>query len=173
MGEQRDDTNMKKKTRVLFRAATCAALAIAAGILWPPSSLAQGGVPKYEVDLSWPKPLPDRWVLGGLGGGCVDAQDHVLVLDRQNGDVYVSDGESRGGNRRVAVMDRNGKFLRQWQPDGMQTVHCMTVANDGLVYVCNREGSRIQVYDKMGHFIKNIEVPWKPYTPPADGKPKE
>ena len=283
MGEQRDDTNMKKKTRVLFRAATCAALAIAAGILWPPSSLAQGGVPKYEVDLSWPKPLPDRWVLGGLGGVCVDAQDHVLVLnrqdvldgdlnaghlapsvieldpagnvvnswgdpnllearlhschfdkdnnvwigsapsgmvqkyahdgsklllqigkkgafdssdgtsrgqplnsnaaqffmpssifvDRQNGDVYVSDGESRGGNRRVAVMDRNGKFLRQWQPDGMQTVHCMTVANDGLVYVCNREGSRIQVYDKMGLFIKNIEVPWKPYTPPADGKPKE
>ncbi|PYR01363.1 MAG: hypothetical protein DMF96_00150 [Acidobacteria bacterium] len=283
MGEQRDDTNMKKKTRVLFRAATCAALAIAAGILWPPSSRAQGGVPKYEVDLSWPKPLPDRWVLGGLGGVCVDAQDHVLVLnrqdvldgdlnaghlapsvieldpagnvvnswgdpnllearlhschfdkdnnvwigsapsgmvqkyahdgsklllqigkkgafdssdgtsrgqplnsnaaqffmpssifvDRQNGDVYVSDGESRGGNRRVAVMDRNGKFLRQWQPDGMQTVHCMTVANDGLVYVCNREGSRIQVYDKMGHFIKNIEVPWKPYTPPADGKPKE
>ncbi len=24
----------------------------------------------------------------------------------------------------------------------------------------------------MGNFIKNIEVPWKPYTPPADGKPK-
>jgi DNA-binding beta-propeller fold protein YncE len=24
----------------------------------------------------------------------------------------------------------------------------------------------------MGKFIKNIEVPWKPYTPPPDGKPK-
>src|SRR5213080_1723020 len=239
MGEQRDDTNMKKKTRVLFRAATCAALAIAAGILWPPSSLAQGGVPRYEVDPSWPKPLPDRWVLGGLGGVCVDAEDHVLILnrqdvldgelnagrlapsmiefdsagnvvhswgdpklldprlhschfdkdnnlwvasapsgmvqkyshdgsklllqigkkgvvdssdgtvkgtplnsnaaqffmpssifvDRQNGDVYVSDGEGNGGNRRVAVMDRDGKFLRQWQPEGMDTVHCMTMSN--------------------------------------------
>ena len=32
---------------------------------------------------------------------------------------------------RIAVIDRNGNFLRQWQPDGMQTVHCMTVANDG------------------------------------------
>ena len=55
----------------------------------------------------------------------------------------------------------------------MQTVHCMTVANDGLVYVCNRQGARIQVYDKQGNFIKNIEVLWTPYTTPPDGKPKE
>lgn len=244
---------------------------------------AQVVAPRYEVDLSWPKPLPDHWVIGGLGGVCVDAQDHVFILNRQdvlegdlnagrlappiieidpdgnvanswgdlkvldprlhscnvdkdnniwigsapsgmiqkyshdgsklllqigqkgvfdssdgtvkgkplnsnaarffmpssifvdpeNGDVYVSDGESKGGNRRIAVMDRDGKFLRQWQPEGMQTVHCMAVARDGLVYVCNREGSRIQVYDKMGNFKSNIEVPWTPLTPPADGKPKE
>lgn len=25
----------------------------------------------------------------------------------------------------------------------------------------------------MGDFLKNIDVPWKPYTPPPDGKPKE
>ena len=36
----------------------------------------------------------------------------------------------------------------------------------------NREASRIQLYDKMGKFIRNIDVPWKPYTPPPDGKPK-
>lgn len=41
-----------------------------------------------------------------------------IFVDPQNGDVYVSDGESRGGNRRMAVMDLNGKFLRQWQPAG-------------------------------------------------------
>lgn len=95
-----------------------------------------------------------------------------IFVDPQDGDVYVSDGESPGGNRRVAVMDRNGKFLRQWQPDGMQTVHCLMVANDGLVYVCNRQADRIQVYDKQGNFLKNIPVPWTPYTPPPDGKPK-
>jgi sugar lactone lactonase YvrE len=229
---------------------------------------AQSG-PRYEVDRSWPKPLPNRWILGGLGGLCVDNQDHVFILNRQDGpeaelsagrkapaiieidsagnlvnswgdpnlldprlhscyvdkdnniwigsspsgmvqkyshdgskmlfqigkkgvvdssdgtvkgkplnsnapqffmpssifvdpkneDVYVSDGEGNGGNRRIAVMDREGKFLRQWQPEGMQTVHCLSVANDGMVYVCNRENARIQVYDKMGKFLKNIEVP--------------
>jgi DNA-binding beta-propeller fold protein YncE len=260
-----------------------AALAIAACLISTPSTHAQSGLPRYEVDLSWPKPLPERWVLGGLGGVCVDAQDHVFLLNRQdvlpgdldagslappvieidpagnvvhswgdlrnldprlhschfdkdnnmwiasspsgmvrkyshdgskllmqigekgvldssdgtekgtplnsgaarffmpssifvdraNGDVYVSDGEGRGGNRRIAVMDSTGVFLRQWQPEGMQTVHCMAVANDGLVYVCNREGARIQLYDKMGKFIRNIDVPWKPYTLLTDGKPRQ
>jgi hypothetical protein len=244
---------------------------------------AQSGVPRYEVDTSWPKPFPDRWVLGGLGGVCVDGRDHVFILNRQdvlegdlnagrlappvieldadgtlinswgdaklldprlhscfadadgniwiasspsgmvqkyshdgrallfqigtkgvfdssdgtvkgkplnsnaakffmpsslfvdpkNGDVYVSDGESRNGNRRIAVIDRHGTFLRQWQPEGMQTVHCMAVSADGWVYVCNREGARLQVYEKSGAFVKNIDVPWKPFTPPADGIAKE
>jgi DNA-binding beta-propeller fold protein YncE len=260
-----------------------AMVAISVALAWTASPGAQSHVPRYEVDASWPRPFPDRWVLGGLGGVCVDARDHVFILNRQdvlegdlnagrlappiieldadgtlinswgdpklldprlhschsdvdgnmwiasspsgmiqkysrdgsallfqigtkgvldssdgtatgkplnsnaarffmpsslfvdpkNGDVYVSDGESRNGNRRIAVMDRHGTFLRQWQPEGMQTVHCMTVSADGWVYVCNREGSRIQVYDKMGAFARNIDVPWKPYTPPASGGLKE
>lgn len=246
-------------------------------------ALAQSGAPKYAVDLSWPKPWPGKWVLGGLGGLCVDNQDHVVILnrqdvlpgdlnagtqappfieidpvgnvvhswgdrkeldprlhschfdkennfwlgsapsgmvrkythdgskmllqigkkgvvdssdgtekgtplnspapiffmpssifvDRQNGDVYVSDGEGRGANKRVAVMDRDGKFLRQWLPEGMQTVHCLTIANDGLVYVCNRDGGKIQIYSKMGKFLKSFEVPWTPATPFADDKKRD
>ena len=45
----------------------------------------------------------------------------------------------------------------------------MTIANDGQVYVCNRTGSRIQVYDKTGKLKKTIEVPWTPVTPPQTG----
>jgi len=257
-----------------------AVLAIAAAIVCADPAGAQTRTPpRYEADLTWPKPLPNRWVLGGLGGTCVDAQGHVFILnrqdvldgelntgrlappiiefdpagnvvnawgdlkvldprlhschvdkdnnvwiasapsgmvqkythdgrtlllqigkkgvvdssdgtvkgkplnskaaiffmpssiyvDRQNGDVYVSDGEGAGGNRRIAVFDANGRFLRQWQPEGMETVHCMTIARDGLVYVCNRAGSRIQVYDKMGSLTRTIEVPWTPVTPSSDG----
>ena len=268
-------------TRCLFTARAGAVLTIAATLAGAPIAGAQTRTaPRYEADLTWPKPLPNRWVLGGLGGVCVDAQGHVFILnrqdvldnelntgrlappiiefdpdgnvvhswgdlkvldprlhschvdkdnnlwiasspsgmvqkyshdgsklllqigkkgtvdssdgtvkgkplnssapiffmpssiqvDRQSGDVYVSDGEGAGGNRRIAVFDAGGRFLRQWQPDGMETVHCMAIGADGLVYVCNRNGSRIQVYDKMGVFKRAIEVPWAPVTPPSDGK---
>src|SRR5262249_43068781 len=96
-----------------------------------------------------------------------------IFVDPQNGDVYVSDGESAGGNRRIAVMDRNGKFLRQWAPGSMGTRHCLSMTHNRPAFVCNTQESRIQVYDKMGNFKKNIEVPWKPYTIPPDGKRTE
>ena len=271
------------KTRCLVTAGAWAALAVAAQIVGPSPSWAQNGAPHYEADAAWPKPLPDRWVLGGLGGVCVDAQDHVVILNRQdilegeldagrmapsiiefdpagnvvhswsepklldarlhschfdkennfwvaaapsgvvqkfthdgsrlqlqigkkgvldssdgtvkgqplnspfaqfhmpssifvdpqNGDVYVADGEGRNSNHRIAVMDRDGRFLRQWLPEGMATVHCMTIGHDGLVYVCNRDNARIQVYDKQGKLQRNIELPWKPVTMPADGNIKQ
>jgi sugar lactone lactonase YvrE len=261
----------------------CAVAAVAAAIAYAPASQAQNRAPRYEADLAWPKPLPHRWVLGGLGGVCVDAQDHVLILnrqdvvdgdlngatlapsiiefdpagnvvnswgdptlldprlhschfdtegnvwiaaspsgviqkythdgsrllqqigkkgeldssdgtekgtplnsnaakffmpssihvDRQSGDIYVSDGESAGGNHRVAVLDKTGRFLRQWVIDDMQTVHCLTMANDGMVYVCNRLGSAVRIYDKTGSLKRTIDVPWTPVTPPADGTPKQ
>src|SRR5262249_215350 len=53
------------------------------------SSWAQGVAPRYEVDVTFPQPFPDLWVTGGFGGHCIDAQDHVLLLNRQD----VLDGE--------------------------------------------------------------------------------
>ena len=99
-------------------------------------------------------------------------QPSSIYIDPKNGDVYVSDGEGPRGNNRVVVMDKTGAFLRQWVPDAKST-HCMTVANDGMFYICDRPGGRILLYDKMGTFIKAFDVPWKPVTPPADGKIKE
>jgi sugar lactone lactonase YvrE len=238
--------------------------------------------PKYAVDLTWPKPLPKQWVLGGLGGVCVDNNDHVILLnrqdvlpgdlnsgtlappiiemdtagnvlhswgdlkvldprlhschfdkdnnfwvgsapsgmiqkythdgskmllqigkkgvvdssdgtikgkplntpgpiffmpssiyvDRQNGDVYVSDGEGKDSNKRVAVFDRNGTFLRQWLPE-MNLVHCLTIANDGTVYVCNRDVGKIVAYDKTGKQLRSFDIPWTPATPLADGKARD
>jgi DNA-binding beta-propeller fold protein YncE len=96
-----------------------------------------------------------------------------IFVDRDGGDIYVADGESRNSNHRIAVMDRDGRFLRQWDPQGMTTVHCMTISRGGFVYVCNRENARIQVYDKQGGLTRTIELPWTPVTMPADGMIKQ
>jgi DNA-binding beta-propeller fold protein YncE len=33
-------------------------------------------------------------------------------------------------------------------------VHCITIADDGLVYVCDRNRNRVQVFRKDGTFVK-------------------
>ena len=62
----------------LRMAAAWGALGLTALIFSPKPLRAQDGVPKFEVDPSWPKPLPERWVTGEIGGVCVDSQDHIF-----------------------------------------------------------------------------------------------
>jgi len=91
------------------------------------------------------------------------------------GDVYIADGY---GNHRIVVFDANGTYLRQWGsscghnspscPNGTFGAtggghpHCVVLGNDNLVYVCDRPDSRIQVFDKMGNWQRNIII-----TPPS------
>src|SRR5215470_18174962 len=46
---------------------------------------AQGGAPSYVYDPGWPKPLPNKWKLGGVTGLAVAPNDDtVWVYDRPN-----------------------------------------------------------------------------------------
>src|SRR5216117_3765509 len=38
--------------------------------------------PRFEVDPLWPKPLPNKWILGQTIGVSVDPQDHVWIIHR-------------------------------------------------------------------------------------------
>jgi len=38
--------------------------------------------PHYDVDPAWPKPLPNRWLLGAVAGVAVDSSDHVWLVHR-------------------------------------------------------------------------------------------
>lgn len=99
-----------------------------------------------------------------------------VAVDPTNGDLYVSDGY---GNRRVVVFDKNGRFLRQWGRQGtvdevkagvggvfLNMVHCVTIGKDGLVYVCDRQGDRIEVFDKQGGYKRSLLVKGSWGAPP-------
>jgi hypothetical protein len=45
---------------------------------------AQAGVPRYFVDPTWPKPLPNKWKIGGVTGLAVDVNDNVWAYNRPN-----------------------------------------------------------------------------------------
>jgi hypothetical protein len=234
--------------------------------------------PRFEIDPTWPQPLPEKWIFAELGGVCVDSHDHIAIVDRRNiteeemetnvpgptfvmfdregnvvhswgdpevvpsdvhgcsfdqddnlwvggnedaivqgyshegelllqigtkglfdssdgtadgrytnqsrdrlftpaaavvdpdsGEIFIADGY---GNKRVVVFDNDGNYLRQWgrqvtpeeraaPPPGAfyDTVHCIELSNEGLVYVCDRQAGRVQVFDKMGNHVRDIHIP--------------
>ena len=93
-------------------------------------------------------------------------------------ELFVADGY---GNHRVAVFDADsGKFKRMWGafgnepvdddhcaivtpssfsdpgPRQFSIVHAIRVANDGTVYVADREYRRVQMFTKDGKFLKQL-----------------
>src|ERR1700682_2422699 len=107
---------MNRKTGSVTVAAMCTGLAIVLGIFYSQGLRAQNNVPQYEVDPSWPKPLPDNWITGMIGGVCVDAQDHVFILNRRN----LTDNELDAGHQAPSVIefDPAGNVVNSWgDPD--------------------------------------------------------
>ena len=41
-----------------------------------------GDIPIFAADASWPKPLPNNWIIGQVGGITVDWQGHIWVIQR-------------------------------------------------------------------------------------------
>ncbi|PYS36291.1 MAG: hypothetical protein DMG14_24920 [Acidobacteria bacterium] len=58
-------------------------VALLAGVRAPVQGQGQAA-PKYKFDPDWPKPLPNKWKLGGVTGLAVDKDDNVWVLDGPN-----------------------------------------------------------------------------------------
>jgi DNA-binding beta-propeller fold protein YncE len=100
-----------------------------------------------------------------------------IFIDPRANEAYVADGYL---NKRVAVIDADtGKFKRYWgaygnKPDDADIgrynpddppakqfrtpVHCAELANDGLLYVCDRPNDRIQVFKTDGTFVKETFI---------------
>ena len=51
------------------------------GALAVPAQM-QTRAPMFDVDPSWPTPLPNSWVVGEVAGIAVDSRDHIWVLHR-------------------------------------------------------------------------------------------
>ncbi len=102
-----------------------------------------------------------------------------IGIDAAANEAYIADGYF---NRRVAVLDVNtGAIKRFWgaygnKPDDADLprytageepqktfrgpVHCSEISKDGLVYVCDRNADRIQIFQKDGKFVsEHIDRP--------------
>jgi DNA-binding beta-propeller fold protein YncE len=48
----------------------------------PKATSPADGTPHYSVDASWPRALPNQWLLGQVSGIAVDARDHIWLIHR-------------------------------------------------------------------------------------------
>jgi DNA-binding beta-propeller fold protein YncE len=115
--------------------------------------------------------------VAGFKGGSTDPLNFGRVakifVDPKENEAYIADGYL---NRRVAVLDADtGAMKRFWgayghvpddspmppydpsQPHAQQfrnPVHCADMSVDRLIYVCDRENDRLQVFTPAGQFVR-------------------
>ena len=81
-----------------------------------------------------------------------------------NGDFFVTQGHTPGmtrGDARVLKFDKDGHFIKSWggkgtEPGKFDVAHGLAIDSKGLLWVTDRENSRIQIFDQDGKYIREI-----------------
>ncbi|HEY1878185.1 MAG TPA: hypothetical protein VGG66_11980 [Rhizomicrobium sp.] len=101
--------------------------------------------PRYTNDASWPKPFPNHWVMGQIGGLAIDRQDHIWVLQRAL--PYAVDEQGVKHDLALAqrmpaviVFDRAGNIVKSWGGQGYvadwpKSEHALWVDKAGNVWI--------------------------------------
>ena len=78
------------------------------------------------------------------------------LVPSPSGDLYVSDGYR---NARVHRFSAAGELISSWGepgkggPNQFHLPHSLIVGQDGRIYLCDRETSRVQVFSPDGEYI--------------------
>ena len=99
------------------------AAAVLIGVTALARPAAAGDIPTFAVDASWPKPLPNNWILGQVGGITVDSKDHIWLIHRPRSLTDDEKGAALTPPRSkccvsappVLEFDTEGNLLRSWR----------------------------------------------------------
>lgn len=79
-------------------------------------------VPQFQIDTSWPKPLPHNWILGQIGGIFVDPKDDTIWISQRPRTVNNRDKRAQRGDKSICCFtapsviqfDQQGNVLQAW-----------------------------------------------------------
>jgi hypothetical protein len=107
-------------------------------------------LPTFEVDPYWPKPLPDRWITGESGGVCIDAHDHVFIINR--GDLSPAEQKTSTASPPIIEFDPAGNVINSWGnrdalPKGL---HSCTIDFENNIWIGGNQDGIVQKYTHDG-----------------------
>ncbi len=137
---------MPKRYQTLSRALLAALLGLSA----PQPALADAAAPAptFRSDPAWPLPLPNKWVVGDVGGVSVDRDNHIWIVHRPGTlrPVDVQAGNTPPSAKccvaapSVLEFDTAGNLLRSWGgpnhvPDWFTSEHSIFVDAEDNVWI--------------------------------------
>ncbi len=147
-----------------------------------PRVSAQTTAPQYKVDPSWPKQLPNNWIMGQVGGLTVDRENHIWVLQRPKSDTVDELGAEQTPARSecciaappILEFDAQGNLLRSLGGPGQGydwpiSEHGIHIDKKGNIWIAGNAPVDRQVlkFSPDGKFLMQIGHP-APATQPAD-----
>jgi DNA-binding beta-propeller fold protein YncE len=130
-------------------------------------------VPIFEYDPSFPKPLPENWAIGPIGGLAVDRQDHLFVVQRPG--VLLSNERLSGADDKppkadccvpappVLEFDQNGTLVNSWGGPGAgydwpQSEHGVFVDHKDVVWLAGNgaKDHQLLTFTHQGKFLRQF-----------------
>jgi len=128
---------MLKKFMILLTS-----LSLVVGVaLVAPSAHRPDAVPRYEPVANWPQ-LPPGSKFGDMTAVATDAADRVYVFHR--------------GKQPIMVFDKNGKFLRSWGDDLIDTAHGLRIDRAGNIWITDIGTHLVTKFDAEGKVLLTL-----------------
>jgi NHL repeat len=96
---------------------------------------------RYRVDRPWPRLAPGR-ELGFVSQLALDSHGRVYLLNR--------------GDPIVTVLDHDGIVVDEWRDKPASDGHGIYVASDDRVFLVDRDGHRVLVFNTAGALLQTI-----------------
>jgi len=131
----------------------------------------QPAAPRFQVDPFWPKPLPNKWILGQVSGIAVDRLDRIWVVHRPstlNGRERAAEQNPPAANCCVAappvlVFDQSGNLLTSWGGPGQgyewpQSEHGIYIDDNDFVWLAGngKQDGQLLKFTMSGKLVLQI-----------------
>jgi len=145
-------------------------LVVAAGACSPaPAAVADGMMPVYEVDGTWPPELPNNWILGDVRGLFMDERDHLWVIHMPSSLTSQEIGaaldppiaECCVPAPPVLELDPQGNVVQAWGGPGEGYVwpnqeHGIFLDHNGFIWVGTSTQNHVMKFTRDGRHVLTI-----------------